>query len=65
MLGTKFHSKSVCDEKYIKTKVKTFNAVVNTVICSDEISKEDVHYTFIAAISMYSVIKMDKNVDMR
>ena len=27
----KFHSKPVCDEKYIKTKVKTFNCAVNAV----------------------------------
>ena len=30
-LDTKFHSKPVYDEKYIRTKVKTFNGVVNTI----------------------------------
>ena len=30
--GLKFQSKPVYDEKYIKTKVKTFNGVVNTII---------------------------------
>ena len=30
-LSIKFHSQPIYDEKYIKTKVKTFNDVINTV----------------------------------
>ena len=30
-LNIKFHSQPINDEKYIKTKVKTFNDVINTV----------------------------------
>ena len=33
MPGMKFHSQPVYDEKYIKTKVKTFNKVVHTIFC--------------------------------
>ena len=32
LLSIKFQSKPVYDEKYIKTKVKAFNGVVNTII---------------------------------
>ena len=60
LLDTKFHSKPAYDEKYIKAKVKTFNAMVNTVFWNDKIPKENVHYTWIAAISIDSVMKIDK-----
>ena len=59
-LGIKFHSKPVYNEKYIKTKVKTFIDLVNTTFLGDEIPKEGVHYTCIAAINIDSVEKMDK-----
>ena len=39
----KFHSNPVYDEKYIKTKVKTFNGVVNKNFWNDKIPKENVH----------------------
>ena len=60
MLNMKFHSKPVYDEKYKIAKVKTFDGVVNTAFWSDEIPNENVHYTCIAGISIYSVMKMDK-----
>ena len=50
----------IYDEKYIKVKVKEFNAVVNTVFWNDIVPKEGVHYTCIACISIDSVIKMEK-----
>ena len=60
MLSIKFHSKPVYDEKYIRAKVKTFNAIFNTVFWNDEIPKQNVHYTCIAAIRTDSVMKIDK-----
>ena len=42
-LDIKFHSKPIYDEKYIKTKVKTFNGVVNTVFSDKKIPKESIH----------------------
>ena len=38
-LDIKFHSKLVYDEKYIKTKGRTFNGVVNTVFSDNKIPK--------------------------
>ena len=58
-LGIKFHSRLIYDEKYIKTKVKTFNDVVNTVFSDNEIQKERNHYICIAAINIDSVMKID------
>ena len=57
-LGIKFHSWFIYDEKYIKTKVKTFNDVVNKVFSDNEIQKERNHYICIAAINIDSVMKI-------
>ena len=43
-LDIKLHSKPVYDEKYVKTKVKTFNSVINTVSSDDKILQESIHY---------------------
>ena len=43
--------------KNIKTKVKAYNDVVNTIFSDNEIPKEGVHYIFIAAIYVDSVMK--------
>ena len=60
MLRMKFHSKPTYDKKYIKTKVKTFNGIVNTTFWNDEIPKENAHYNCIAVISTDFVMKVDK-----
>ena len=60
MLNIKFHSQPIYDEKYIKTNVKAFNGVVNTVFSDNKIKKESIYYIFIAAISINSVMKIIK-----
>ena len=59
-LGVKFHSQPIYDDKYIKTKVKTFSSMINTLFSGNEIAKERNHYICIAAICIYSVLKVDK-----
>ena len=59
-LGIKFHSQPVYDEKYIKTKRKEFNGVINTNFLDGPVPKEGVHYTCVACISVDSVIKIEK-----
>ena len=59
-LNIKFHSMPVYDEKYIKAKVREFDGVVKTKFLGNEVSKESMHYTFIACITIDSVIKMKK-----
>ena len=58
----KFHTEPIYAEKYIKTKVKTFNDVISTVFSDNEIPKERNHYICIAAICIDSVMKIDKKL---
>ena len=44
MLNVKFYSQPIYDDKYIKTKVKTFNNMINTLFSGDEIPKERIHF---------------------
>ena len=50
----------VYDEKYIKPKVREFNGVIKTNFLSDEVPKENKHYTCIACITIDSVMRMEK-----
>ena len=59
-LITKFHSMPVCDEKYMKAKVREFNGVIKTNISDDKIPKENEHYSCIACITFASVMRMEK-----
>ena len=51
-LGIKFHSKPIYEEKYLKVKVKKFDGVVKTNCLSNGIPKENMHYTWIACITI-------------
>ena len=42
-----------------KTKLKTYDDKVNTVFTDNEIPKEKIHYSCIAAISVDFVLKLD------
>ena len=50
MINLKFHSQPIYDDKYAKTKVKTFNSMINTLFSGDKIPKERTHYACITAI---------------
>ena len=50
----------VCDETYIKAKVREFGGKIKTNFLGDEIPKENMHYICIACITIDSVIKMEK-----
>ena len=62
VLNVKFHSQSIYDDKYIKTKVKTFNSMINTFFSENEIPKEINNYICIAAICTDSVLKVEKKI---
>ena len=51
----KFHSQPIYDDKSIKTKVKTFSSMINTLFSGNEIPRERNHYICIAAICIDSV----------
>ena len=59
-LNAKFHSHPIYDEKYIKTKVKTFNNSINTLFSGDEIPKERIRHVCISAVCIDSVLRIDK-----
>ena len=59
-LSIKFHSTPVYDEKYIKAKVREFNGVIKTNFLSDEVPKENKHYTCIGCITIVSVMRMEE-----
>ena len=42
-LGIKFYSQPIYDDKYIKTKVKTFSSSINTLFSGNEIPRERNH----------------------
>ena len=59
-LTIKLHSQPIYDEKFIKSKVKTFDDVINIVFLDNEIPKQGIHYICIAPIKIDSVMKIDK-----
>ena len=59
-LNARFHSQPVYDDKYIKTKVKTFSNMINTLFSGNETPRENNHYICIAAICIDSILKVDK-----
>ena len=59
-LGIKFHSKPVYEYKYLKAKVREFNGVIKTNFLGNDMSKENMHYTCIACITIDSVMRIDK-----
>ena len=59
-LNIRFHSQPIYDDKYMKTKVKTFSSMINTLFSGNEIPKERNHYICIAVICIDSVLKVDK-----
>ena len=60
ILNVKLHSHPIYDEKYITTKVKTFNSMINTLFSGDKIPKERIHYVCIPAVHINSILRVDK-----
>ena len=56
-LNTRFH---IYDDKYTKTKVKTFSSMINTFFSDNVVPKERNRYIRIASICIDSVLKVDK-----
>ena len=60
LIGTRFHSQPINDDKNIKTKVNTFSSIINTFFSGNENPKERNHYIYIAAIYIDSVLRTEK-----
>ena len=61
-LKIKFHSMSVYDEKYLKTKVREYDGAIKTNFLGNNVPEENVHYTSIAYITIDSVMRMEKKI---
>ena len=59
-LGIKFHSEPVYEYRYLKAKVREFDSVIKTKFWGNDIPKENMHYTFIACITIDSVMIIDQ-----
>ena len=59
-LNIKFHSEPVYEYKYLKAKVREFDGVIKTNVLGNDMPKENMHYTFIACITIDSVMRIDK-----
>ena len=60
ILNVKFHGQPICDDKYIKTKVKLFSNSINTLFSGDEIPTKRIHYVCISAVCIDSILGRDK-----
>ena len=66
ILDVKVHIKLVYDEKYITTKVKIFNGVVNTFFFSDDKTPEkSIHCICIATTNMESDLRIDEKTILK
>ena len=59
-LSIKFHSEPICEQKYLKAKVKQFDGMIKTNFLGNDMPKANMHYTCIACITIDSVIRIDK-----
>ena len=59
LLNIKFQSQPIHDNKYIKTKVKTFDEAIKTHFSDNKVPKEKSHCICIAAIFIDSVLKKE------
>ena len=61
-LKIKFHNGPVYEYKYLKAKGREFNGVIKTNFLNNGISKENIHYSCIACITIDSVINFNKKI---
>ena len=59
-LNINFHSETVYEYKYLKTKVREFDGVIKTNFLGNDMPKENMHYTCIACITIDSFMNFDK-----
>ena len=59
-LKFKFHSLSVFDKKYLKTKVREYDGMIKANFLGNGMPKENMDYTCIACITIDSIMRMDK-----
>ena len=58
-----FNSEPAYNEKYLKTKIKSYEGKVNTNFHNDKIPKNDSHCIYLSVVLHYSVFKVGKRSD--
>ena len=61
-LGNKFHNVPICKQRYLEAKVREFASVTKTDFSGNEVPKENMHYTWIACITIDTVMRIDKKI---
>ena len=61
-LGINFYSELVYEYKYLKSKVREFDGMIKPNFLDNNMSKENMHYTCIASITIDSVLTIDKKI---
>ena len=56
-----FDSEPVCNEKYLKAKIKSYNGKINTNFHNNKISKKDYIFICLSVILIDSVFRTGKN----
>ena len=59
-LAMKFHSEPIYEQKYLKAKVIEFDGVIKTKFWGNDMPRENMHYTYIACITIDSVMRINK-----
>ena len=59
-MAMKFHSEPIYDQTCIKAKVREFDGVIKTNFLGNGVPKENMHYTYIAFLTIDSVMKRNK-----
>ena len=59
-LSIKYHSKPIYEQKYLKAKVREFYGKIKTNFLGNDVTKENMHYTCIACITIDSVMSLLK-----
>ena len=59
-LGIKFYSDPIYEQKYLKAKVREFDGMIKTNFLCNGVPNENMHYTWIACITIDSVMRTDK-----
>ena len=58
--GIKFHSEPIYEKNYLKAKIREFDGEIRTNFLGNSTPKENMYYSYIACITIDSVMKMNK-----
>ena len=59
-LDINFHNEPVYESRYLKAKVREFDGAIKRNFLGNDMPKENMNYTYIACITIDSVLRIDK-----